>query len=196
MPCFGILACRVQLSWIWPIADDHLTVSKSMLTILVIGIVGAVMMSLMMKHLVEINTDQNRSPYAAAVESRLAAKRLGPVRITQELDGEGVHLTVCAKVLAGLDKRALAADAGLEVWLGALRAGTKLDAVTVVLDDDDGEAIAFAIPAPTTRRPTAVSPLSGAKQKSAKLVGSSPPRSQDKVLPLGSPVGTPPKTHR
>jgi hypothetical protein len=155
------------------------------------------MMSLMMKHLVEINADQNRSPYAAAVESRLAAKRLGPVRITEQLDGEDVHLTVCAKVLAGLDKRALAADAGLEVWLGALRAGAKLDAVTVVLDDDDGgEAVAFAIPAPTTRRPTAVSPLAGAKPKVAKPTGSLPSRSQDKVPPLGAPLVTPPKTHR
>jgi hypothetical protein len=126
-------------------------VSKSGLTILIIGFIGAILMSLGMKHLAEVKTDRSRSPYCATVESRLGAKRLGPVVIVEEHDGERVHLTVRARVLAGLDKKRLADSAGLEVWLGALRGGARVDAVSVVLDDDDGgEAETFAIPSPTT----------------------------------------------
>jgi hypothetical protein len=123
------------------------------LTILVIGLMGAVLMSLVMKHLVEVKADRERSPYAAAVESRLGAKRLGPVRIEQEAVGDQVQLTVHARVLSGLDKQRIADAVGLEVWLGAMRAGNKLDVVLVALQDEDQdtEPVAVAIPPPTTR---------------------------------------------
>lgn len=151
-PWLRILAGRVLLRWLQRIADESKTVSKSGLTILIIGFIGAILMSLGMKHLAEVKTDRDRSPYCATVESRLGAKRLGPVTIVEERDGEKVHLTVHVRVLAGLDKKRLADSAGLEVWIGALRGGTRLDAVSVVLDDDDGgEAETFAIASPTMR---------------------------------------------
>jgi hypothetical protein len=158
MPWLGFLACCVWLRCFWPIADEIQTVSKSGLTILVIGLIGAILMSLGMKHLVEVQSDRDRSPYCATVESRLGAKLLGPVRIGTERDQEKVHLTVRARVLAGLDKQRIAKSAGLEVWLGALRAGARLDAVSVVLaDDDGGEAEEFEILPPTTMRPKKLS---------------------------------------
>lgn len=127
-----------------------------------------------MKHLAEVKGDHDRSPYCATVESRLGAKRLGPVRIAEERDGEKVHLTVRARVLAGLDKQRIADSAGLEVWLGALRAGNRLDAVSVVLDDDDGgETETFLISSPTTRRPKKPAPSkSPTPSKSAAPAGS------------------------
>lgn len=145
--------------------------SKSVLTILVIGFVGAILMSLGMKHLVEVKNDRDRSPYCAAVESRLGAKRMGPVTIREVKDGEKVTLVVEATVLAGLDKQRLADSAGLEVWLGALRKGARVDAVQVVLDDDDGgEPETFAIASPTTKgTSTGGTPASrGAKPASPK----------------------------
>lgn len=127
--------------------------SKSVLTLLVIGIVGAVLMSLVMRHLVEVAAEKDRSPYAAAVESRLGSRRVGPVRIEEQIEADRVCLTVYAKVLGGLNKKPLAERAGKEVWLGALRKGARLDEVVVVVHDDDhGKAETFVVAAPTTRR--------------------------------------------
>lgn len=117
-----------------------------------IGIAGAVLMSLMMQHLAEFRVDRDRSPYCQAVESRLGAKRLGPVRIDEVIDGESLFLTVHARVMTGLHHRRIANSAGSEVWLGALRAGVKPDRVTVILvGPDGGEGQAFEVPPPPRR---------------------------------------------
>tara|TARA_R110002096_G_scaffold97328_13_gene216852 strand:- start:898 stop:1449 length:552 start_codon:yes stop_codon:yes gene_type:complete len=154
MAWLWFLAGRLLLRSIWQIADENQIVSKSALTILIIGLIGAILMSLGMKHLAEVQGDRGRSPYCAPVESRLGAKRVGSVQIDEMRDGDQVHLTVRARVLAGLDKRRIADSAGREVWLSALRAGDRLDAVSVVLDDDDnGGEETFEIPSPTTVPP-------------------------------------------
>jgi hypothetical protein len=121
--------------------------------ILAMGLIGMVLMSLMMKHLVEVKSDYNRSPYAAAVEARLGSRRLGPVRIEEEISDGRVHLTVRTKVIAGRNKKRLAESVGLELWLGILRAGTKVETVSVVMDDEDGgDPVSFAIAPPSMRR--------------------------------------------
>ena len=134
-------------------ADERGTVSKSVLTLVAIGIVGAVLMSLVMRHLVEVAAERERSPYAAAVETRLGTKRVGPVKLEELAVGENVRIVVSATVMAGFNKQKLADSAGQEVWLGALRKGARLDEVVVVLgDDDQGSPETFVVPAPTTRR--------------------------------------------
>ena len=94
--------------------------SKSVWSILGIGAAGLVMLALMMQHLAEAVVERERSPYAAAVERRLGSKRIGPVRIEEVRDGGRLLLRVRAKVLSGVDKRALAAGRVGELWLGAL----------------------------------------------------------------------------
>ena len=127
--------------------------SKSVLTLLGIGVVGVVLMSFVMRHLVEVASEKGRSPYAAAVESRLGLRRVGPVRLEEQVEGDHVRITVRAKVLAGLEKKRLAESAGKEVWLGALRKGARLDEVLVIVeDDDDGAPETFVVAAPSTRR--------------------------------------------
>lgn len=127
--------------------------SKSNLTLLVIGLVGVVLMSLVMRHLADAVSEKDRSPYAAAVESRLGFRRVGPVRLVEQVEGGHVRITVHATVMAGLKKKQLAESAGKEVWLGALRKGARLDEVVVVVaDDDHGKAETFVVAAPTTRR--------------------------------------------
>ena len=102
-----------------------------------------------MQHLAEVKADRDRSPYCQAVESRLGAKRLGPVRIVEEIDGESLSLTVHAQVMTELNHQRIAGSAGTEVWLGALRAGVKLDRVTVILvGPDGGKGQSFEIPPP------------------------------------------------
>ena len=180
MPCPGFLSCLVWLRWGCSIADDAQTVSKSGLIILVIGLIGAVLMSLGMKHLVEVQAERNRSPYCASVESRLGAKLIGSIKIGEQYDGERVHLTVRARVLAGLNKERLAKLAGLEVWLGALRAGARLDDVSVVIDDEDGgEAEVFAI----------ASPMASRAKKSAENSKSQAPSQSEVPISNGAETG-------
>ncbi len=140
-------------AWQCQPADEWVAVSKSVLTLLVIGIVGAILLSLVMRHLVEVATETDRSPYTAAVESRLGSRRVGRVSIEEQVEADHVRLTVRATVLVGLNKRPLAESAGQEVWLGAMRKGARLDEVVVVMSDDDhGKAETFVVAAPTTRR--------------------------------------------
>ena len=128
--------------------------SKSVWSILGIGAAGLVMLALMMQHLAEAVVERERSPYAAAVERRLGSKRIGPVRIEEVRDGGRLLLRVRAKVLSGVDKRALADAAGGELWLGALRAGARVDEVEVTLVDEDPDvpAAAFVVQPPRTGR--------------------------------------------
>ena len=106
-----------------------------------------------MRHLAEVASERDRSPYAPAVESRLGLTRVGPVRIVEQADGGSVRITVHATVLAGLEKKPLAESAGQEVWLGALRNGARLDEVVVIVGDDDhGKKETFVVAAPATRR--------------------------------------------
>ncbi|MFN3242715.1 MAG: hypothetical protein ACE37K_14530 [Planctomycetota bacterium] len=129
--------------------------SKSIPSILGIGAAGLILMCLMMKHLAEVTTERDRSPYAAAVESRLGSKLIGRVQIEErEHDGRLVRV-VHGRVLAGCNKRKVADAAGMELWLGSMRAGDVADEVRVVLVDDDaadGAAETFVVPPPSTRR--------------------------------------------
>ena len=60
--------------------------SKSVWSILGIGAAGLILLSLMMQHLAESVVERARSPYAAAVETRLGSKRVGRVRIDKAQD--------------------------------------------------------------------------------------------------------------
>ena len=142
-----------------PGADEKDSVSKTVPTILVIGALGAVSLSLMMQHLAEVKLQRERSPYAAAAEIAAGARLLGRVEIVAETepssDGEPVKnglLTVRGRVIAGGIGRALAVKMGEAVWYGAMRAGERPRGVEVVLEDEDGEVACFAVPAPTAGR--------------------------------------------
>ncbi len=127
--------------------------SKSVLAILAIGGAGMVLLSLMMKQVAELHVEKQRSPFAAAVESRLGAKLVGRVEI-EELEEDGRHVRVLhAQVLAGFDKRKLANVAGTELWLGSMRAGDAADEVRVALaDDEEPERVETFVVAPPPKR--------------------------------------------
>jgi len=130
-------------------------VSKSIPSILGIGAAGLILMCLMMKHLAEVKSGRDRSPYSAAVEARLGSKLDGKVRI-DDVDEDGRLVRVVqARLLAGLKMKKAADAIGLEVWLGSMRAGDLPDQVRVVITDDDREqprTETFLVAAPTTRR--------------------------------------------
>ena len=128
--------------------------SKSVLAILAIGGAGMVLLSLMMKQVAELHVEKQRSPFAAAVESRLGAQLVGRVEI-EELKEDGRHVRVLhAQVLAGFNKRKLANVAGMELWLGSMRAGDAADEVRVALADDEepGRVETFVVAPPPKRR--------------------------------------------
>ena len=128
--------------------------SKSLPSILGIGAAGLILMCLMMKHLAQVKSERDRSPYAAVVESRMGSKLVGRVRIDEEHEEGRLVRVLHARVMAGINKRKLADAAGMELWLGSMRAGDLADEVRVVLvEDDEAAAIeTFVVAAPSTRR--------------------------------------------
>ena len=143
--------------------------SKSIPVILGLGVAACVLLSLMMKHLVQHQVERTRSPYAPAVETKLGSRLLQPVQIDEERDGDSLRLVVRARVMAGLNKKKLANIIGLEVWLGAQRAGDPPQSVGVILtDDDDGEPLEVEVKAPRGTRPV--------PRRKQPAVGTNPPR--------------------
>lgn len=151
-------------------------------------------MSLMMQHLAGFKADRDRSPYCQAVESRLGAKRLGPVRIDEEMDGEGLSLTVHAQVMSGFHNQRIANSAGAEVWLGALRAGVMPDRVSVILvGRKGGDAHAFEVPPPPGWSATKI--LTPDRDSAAKSLSATLPKS-GQVPASNSKVGSGPLNGR
>lgn len=127
--------------------------SKSIPAILGIGVVACVLLSLLMKHLVEVDSERARSPYAPALEAKFKARLSGKVRIQEEPVDDGVRLDLFAVVR---DDRRLAetADAmGEQLWFAALRAGARPKALVVRLQEEgDGDTHEFAVAAPVGGR--------------------------------------------
>ena len=137
----------------WPDAERKGGVNKSIPTILGIGAAACVLLSMMMKNLVERDAEQKRSPHASLLEARFGAQLVGKVRILDELDGAWIRKKVRAKVRAVRDMRKLANKIGLELWLAVMRAGQRPNEVVVELTDaDSGEASSFAVAAPAAGR--------------------------------------------
>jgi translation elongation factor EF-Tu-like GTPase len=129
-------------------------VSKSVLGILAIGVAGALLLSMMMKQVAELHVERQRSPFAAAVDSRLGAKLVGRVVIDEVEEGDRKIRVLRATVIAGFNKRKLADAAGMELWLGSMRAGDPADEVRVVLRDDEApeQLETFVVAPPRARR--------------------------------------------
>jgi hypothetical protein len=124
-------------------------VTKSITAILGLGTAACVMLSLMMKHLVTVESDRSRSPLAAPLATRLGTRLVGPLRIRDEQVGERRRLVVAAQVTPGLDKRRLAQEIGREAWFLILRAGEPPDEIVVELGDErSADMEAFPAPAP------------------------------------------------
>ena len=133
---------------------------KSVWSILAIGAAGLILLSLMMQHLAETVAQRERSPYAAAVETRAGSKLIGHVRIEKLYPADATDETapfsfdVLAVVSEGVDKEELAEEIGREVWLGSMRAGERATGVRVRLYERDERVggQAFEVAPPRARR--------------------------------------------
>ena len=126
---------------------------KSVWSILAIGASGLILLSLLMQQYVGGMTERDRSPYAAAIETRMGSKLIGSVRV-QKLypagDGDGFSFSVSATVIAGVNKRKLAEAAGRDLWLASMRAGEHPTGVKVILFEEGEDVVgeAFRISSP------------------------------------------------
>jgi hypothetical protein len=128
-------------------------VSKSIPAILGLGTAACVVLSLMMKHVVQVEADRSRSPLEAPLAARFGTRLVGPVRVREQLDGERRRLVVTARVMPGLDKRRLAQEIGREAWFSILRAGEPPAELVVELGDErSADLEAFPAPPPPLRR--------------------------------------------
>ncbi|MGE3171594.1 MAG: hypothetical protein AB7O97_03145 [Planctomycetota bacterium] len=90
--------------------------SKSVYVVGGIGVIGCLMLSFMMQHLLKVKTDRSRSPVAIELEEACAQYLDGPIEAaTFEIDGERTTL-LRLRVFAGVDADRLARSAGDLVW--------------------------------------------------------------------------------
>jgi len=128
-------------------------VSKSVPAILGIGVAACVLLSLMMKHLVEVESEHQRSEYAPALEAKFRARVAGRVRVIEEGEEGRKRWKLFAVVHDDRKLAQLADDMGQALWLAALRAGDRPDELVVRLQlEGDGATSEFAVAAPTPGR--------------------------------------------
>ncbi|MAD33015.1 MAG: hypothetical protein CMJ88_04585 [Planctomycetes bacterium] len=131
--------------------------SKSIWSILAIGASGMILLSLMMQQYVGGLSERDRSPYAAAIETRMGSKLIGSVRVQKHYSGDAADefsFSVTATVVAGVDKRKLAEAAGRDLWLGSMRAGERPTGVEVIVyeEGEDASSEAFRVSSPSKQR--------------------------------------------
>jgi hypothetical protein len=111
---------------------------KSALIIAALGVGGCVLLSMVMQKAVAIDTERRQLPFVPALAARFGPQLAGPLRVREEPLAGGLELAVSACVRDGIAAEPLARAIGAELWLLALRAGSRAQAARVVLRGEDG----------------------------------------------------------
>lgn len=114
------------------------SVSKTVLAIVGIGIGGCLLLSLMMKQLVQHQVARQEAPLVPGLMKIFGKQLAGPLATREEFEGASLRLVVHGRVAPQQDKQALAAAIGNEVWQRL--AETPPTEVCVTLRDADGTA--------------------------------------------------------
>lgn len=118
---------------------ETLLVSKSILAIVGLGIGGCLLLSLMMKQLMQHQAVKQQVASPPVLAAAFGKQLVGPLSVREEHEGGAVRLVVHGRVAAKQDKLALATAIGAEVWK---RVGGEMQPseVKVTLRDADGSA--------------------------------------------------------
>ena len=148
--CGGSLLC----SGIGVSAESR-RVPKSIYAIAGLGIVGCVMLSLMMKNLVQIQQHRPASPQLLQLlEAKFAAQLVTPLQLREESANGRVRLVASACVTAGLKKDRFAETVGSTIWQQVSGPETKTTEVEVLVSDErGGTAVSFVFPRPSVTPP-------------------------------------------
>jgi hypothetical protein len=130
-------------------------VPKSIYAIAGLGIAGCVMLSLMMKNLVQMQPHRPASPQLQQLlEAKFAAQLVTPLQLREESVSGRVRLVASACVTAGLKKDRFAEEVASTIWQQLTSADTKTKEIEVVVSDErGGTAVSFVFPRPSVPAP-------------------------------------------
>ena len=145
-------------------------VNKSILAVAGIGIAGCVLLSILMKQVVALDAEQRQLPFLPALEAKFGPRLGHPIKVREQDQAGIVRLHVSARVRDGIDGAQLAREIGADLWLHAVRAGSKAtEAVVALRREDGGELLTLVLPrnpaASATPKPAGSAPQSPAAGK-------------------------------
>ncbi|HEX6813270.1 MAG TPA: hypothetical protein VF384_16735 [Planctomycetota bacterium] len=126
--------------------------SKSIYAILGIGIAACVLLSLVMKNLVEFKQQRAAPQLQLLLEEKFASQLTGPIRL-EEIRVDGTpRLVANTCVTARLPKDRFAQNIGSTMWQQVQSTGMKAKEIEVRVSDERGGApMSFMIPCPMPR---------------------------------------------
>lgn len=144
--------------------------NKSLLAVAGIGIAGCVLLSILMKQVVALDAEQRQLPFLPALEAKFGPRLGHPIKVREQDEAGIVRLHVSARVRDGVDGAQLAREIGADLWLHAVRAGSKATEAVVALRREDGdELLTLVLPrsqaATATPKPAGSAPQSPAAGK-------------------------------
>ena len=130
-------------------------VPKSIYAIAGLGIAACVMLSLMMKNLVEVQQQRASPQLQQLLEEKFGAQLAAPARLREESVNGRLRLVASACVTAGLAKDRFAEAVGSTIWEQVSSLDMKTKEVEVVVSDERGGApVSFVIPRPSVPQPS------------------------------------------
>lgn len=130
-------------------------VPKSIYAIAGLGIAGCIMLSLMMKNLVQMQQHRSASPQLQQLlEAKFGAQLVTPLQLHEESVNGRVRLMASACVTAALKKDRFAETVASTIWQQLSSADTKTKEVEVVVSDErGGTAVTFVFDRPSAPPP-------------------------------------------
>lgn len=128
-------------------------VSKSLLAIAGIGVAGCILLSSMMKQLVQHKQANAEAPPFAAIERRHQQQLVGALQVHEESVGMTSRLVVRGRVAAGVDKRALATAMAAELWQRRADDAGLFEVEVTLRDADGSQPVTTTSPRPRPASP-------------------------------------------
>lgn len=122
-------------------------VRKSLFVIAGLGLGGCLALGFMMRQVLEVRDELQRSPFALVLEQEFGSRLVEPAVVREERSDGHLRLHARLVVFAGLRKSPIVELAGERLWMQARASGVAPVEVTVqVLDDDRGEDLQRSVP--------------------------------------------------
>jgi len=126
---------------------------KSALIIAMLGIAGCLLLSLVMKQALEIDVERRQLPFQPALAARFGPQLTGPLQVREESTDGGLWLLASGCVRDGVAAEPLARAIGADLWLHALRGGSRATAARVVLrGEGSSQLVSIPVPRPVPHR--------------------------------------------
>lgn len=155
MPLGGILAAdwpRQGLSPEAAVAESQASVTKSLVIMGCVGLAGCVMLSLLMKQAVTLQTERTQVPFLPAVAAKFAPQLAAPLRLREERTGGQTRLMASARLWEGGDPQRFAEALAAEIWLHVRRAGNPARQIELQVRVADGAPLQIVLPRPAPGR--------------------------------------------